>query len=171
MIELNKVTAAIVAASTVLITAFGFLIYRNFKLTQQINSLKTDSISKLNTDISKLKEEISKLADTFQKDITISEKVAKGFTEMKVDKNNQRISKLRKACGKGFDKMQYFFNCIGIDIIKETQEEFYNSNKEKLDLINSLLGNSPATQGNESTARNTKDDDKPPRLNNRRRRN
>lgn len=152
MIELNKVTASIVVASTVLIATIGILIYRDIKHERQIDNLtKQHNILQANLN---------------DKIIDISVKTTSKLMETKKNKDRENFLKLRKACEKGFNKLNNFFNYIGIDITKSTPEKFYNYNKEKLDILRELLKDNHTPQKENTLGTNgTKDNETAPKLN------
>lgn len=148
--ELNKVTASIAAVATTLVATIGILIYRDFKHTRQINNLtKQQNILQTNLDNLTKQQNILE-ANLNDRIIDIAEKTTSKLMEIKkIDENikkaNYNISKLRKACKMGFDKIQNFFDHIEIDITKNTNQEFYDANKEKLDNLCNLLGENSHT--------------------------
>lgn len=173
---LNKVTAAIAAASTVLIATMGFFIYRDIKHTRQINTL-TKQQNILQTNLDNLTKQQNNLeANLDDKIIDISVKITSKSMEIQKIENNKKFSKLykaykknsklRKAYKNGFDRILHLFNYIGIDITKSTPEEFYDSNKEKLGPICELLKNNHTPQKENTLGTNgTKDNKTAPKLN------
>lgn len=169
--ELNKVTASIVVASTVLIAAIGVLIYRDIKHERQIDNL-TKQHNILQTNLDNLTKQQNNLETNLNdRIIDIAEKTTSKLMEIKkIDENikkaDNNTSKLRKAYKIGFNRLNNFFNYIGIDITKSTPEKFYNYNKEKLDILRELLKDNHTPQKENTLGTNsTVDNETAPKLN------
>lgn len=130
-------------------------------LTKQQNILQTnlDNLTKqqnnLEVNLGNLTKQQNNLeANLNDRIIDIAEKTTSKLMEIKkIDENikkaNNNTSKLRKACKIGFDKIQNFFEHVGIDMTKNTSQEFYDANKEKLDTLRNLLENSHTAKPSE----------------------
>ncbi len=141
--ELNKVTASIAAASTVLIATMGFFIYRDIKHTRQINDLT----NQLNTLSQQTNDLIKNLDDRI---IDISVRTTSKLMEKQKNEDNEKLLKINRKCVDAFGVIDNFLKCIGIKMNKGgTIQEFYNANKEKLDTLRNLLENSHTTKPSE----------------------
>lgn len=151
MIELNKVTASIVVASTVLIAAIGILIYRDIKHERQIDNL-TKQHNILQANLNNLTKQQNNLeANLNDRIIDISVITTSKLMEKQKNEDNEKLLKINRKCVDAFGVIDNFLKCIGIKMNKGgTIQEFYNANKEKLDNLRNLLGeNSHTTKPSE----------------------
>lgn len=141
--ELNKVTASIAAAATTLVATIGILIYRDFKNTRQINNL-TKQQNILQTNLDNLTKQQNNLeANLNDRIIDISVITTSKLMEKQKNEDNEKLLKINRKCVDAFGVIDNFFKCIGIKMNKGgTIQEFYNTNKAELDILNNLLKNS-----------------------------